>query len=77
MADVERVKDMVACMGDALAAFKEDYSVSELLSAEASLFLTTARVAIERAPLAREGIVAIVQHMLLSLTDVTDKQKVH
>jgi hypothetical protein len=70
MADVERVKDMVALMGDALATYEADYTVSEVLSAEATLLLTTARVVVEKVPEAREGVVAMVQHLLLSLTEV-------
>ena len=77
MADIEIVKDMIECMGDALAAFKKDYTVSELLSAEATLFLTTARVCIEKAPEARAGIEAMIQHMLLSIMDVNDKTTVN
>jgi hypothetical protein len=75
MANVERVKDMVALMGDALAECNLDYTVSEVLSAEATLLLTTARVIIERAPEAREGVVAMIQHMLLTLTETPIDKK--
>jgi hypothetical protein len=75
MADVERVKDMVALMGGALAECHLDYTASEVLSAEATLFLTTARVIIERAPEAREGIIAMIQHMLLTLTETPIDKK--
>jgi hypothetical protein len=78
MADVERVKDLIGCMTDALTSFEKDYSASELLSAQATLFVRTAEVIIDRASGAREGIIAIVQHMQLQLTDVpTDRLKIN
>ena len=75
--DVERVKDLAECMSEALAAFPKDFSVAELLSAEATLFTSTARVAIDKSPLCRDGIIAVVQHMLLVLMDGSDTKQVH
>ena len=78
MADVERVKDLVQVVATAIEAYPEDYSASELLSTFATMFLSTSRVIIERAPEAREGIIGIVQHIQLQLVEVpTDKLKIN
>lgn len=73
--NVGRVKDLVQCMGDAIAAFPEDFSVTELLSAEATLFTASAQAVIDRAPEARAACEALVQHMLLSLLEVPLNKK--
>lgn len=77
MADVKTVKDLVSYVGDALAAYPEEYSASDLLSTFATLLTATARVIIDKAPSARLGVVGIVQHLLLIFTEVTDPKKVH
>jgi hypothetical protein len=77
MVDAERVKDLVAYMGDALAAYPHDFSVSELISAQATILTAIARVVIEKAPETRPSVIAVVQQILLMLTDATDPKKVH
>lgn len=65
--DKERVARMVQCMLDALTEFGdggEQYSVAELLSAELSVFLMTAKTIIEQDPLTRHDIERSVALMM-------------
>jgi hypothetical protein len=78
MAQVEKVKELIGVLADALTAYPGEYSASELLSTFATMFLSTSRVIMDKAPEAREGIIGIVQHIQLQLVDVpTDKLKIN
>lgn len=76
MSDIERVKDLVGAMTDALLA-QSDYTTSELISACATLFSSVARTIMEKSPESTDGILAIIQHMQFSLTPVTTKTVIH
>ena len=78
MAEVQRVKELVNVMATALKAYPEDYSASELLSAFATMFLSTARVILTNVPEAHSGINAILQHIQLQIMPIpTDPKKIH